>query len=43
MKLSHLTSVNIVWDPKNVHSFLNINWFEWWTCRVETCCQSKYI
>jgi len=28
MNLSHLPIVNIVWDPKNVRSFLKINWFE---------------
>jgi len=28
MNLSHLPIVNIVWDPKNLRSLLNINWFE---------------
>jgi len=28
MNLSDLPIVNIIWDPKNVRSFLNINWFE---------------
>jgi len=29
MNHSHLPIVNTVLDPKNVRSFLNINWFEW--------------